>query len=317
MADRLRARTALAVLLILLTIAGIHAVGPAVGLDFPPRRIVITIGIVLEVVLAALLLALRWRPAAQGRTEPAENLDAKLRALLGRVLATGLILIPAAILFASVHRLHRSRPVPPLLLGRGRNHVKLQTGRAGQSHVDLMIVQEVLVALVIAAIIVLAVIIWRRRRSRLPRLDAPAGDVTGTPADLARAVESGRLALREFDDAAAAIIACYVAMEDSLAAAGAARGDAETPDELLARAATAGLVGGRPAGRLTELFYEARFSSHPMPMSQRDQAEQALAELAATLAAAAPDLAPETAAAGPAGQHDAAGRNDAADRPGR
>jgi hypothetical protein len=61
--------------------------------------------------------------------------------------------------------------------------------------------------------------------------------------DLREAVESGRSALRTLDDARAAIIACYVAMENSLARRGAARGIAGTPDELPARARNTGVVG--------------------------------------------------------------------------
>ena len=33
-------------------------------------------------------------------------------------------------------------------------------------------------------------------------------------------------------------------------------------------------------GTLTGLFYEARFSTHPMPPAKRDQAQRALADLA-------------------------------------
>ena len=40
---------------------------------------------------------------------------------------------------------------------------------------------------------------------------------------------------------------------------------------------------GTAAARLTALFYEARFSSHPLGRGQRDAAEQALDELAAGL----------------------------------
>jgi hypothetical protein len=73
-------------------------------------------------------------------------------------------------------------------------------------------------------------------------------------------------------------------METSLAERGAARTAADTPDELLARATTSGIVHGGAAGRLTALFYEARFSSHPLAAGQRDAAEQALDELARALA---------------------------------
>ena len=65
---------------------------------------------------------------------------------------------------------------------------------------------------------------------------------------------------------------------------GAALGVADTPDELLARARDTGVVRGAAVARLTALFYEARFSSHPLDRSQRDAAGQALDELAATLA---------------------------------
>jgi hypothetical protein len=80
--------------------------------------------------------------------------------------------------------------------------------------------------------------------------------------DVLEVVESGRSALRAIDDARAAIIACYVAMEASLDERGAARVIADTPDELLTRATAMGIVRGTAASRLTGLFYEARFSSH-------------------------------------------------------
>ena len=105
--------------------------------------------------------------------------------------------------------------------------------------------------------------------------------------ELREAVESGRLAFAELDDARAAIIACYVAMERSLADQGAARGAADTPDELLARVISAGIVRGAAARRLTGLFYEARFSTHPLGRAERDAASAALDELAAELGASA------------------------------
>jgi len=43
------------------------------------------------------------------------------------------------------------------------------------------------------------------------------------------------------------------------------------------------LVSPAAAASLTALFYEARFSTHPMSTAHRDAAEQALAELAAIL----------------------------------
>jgi nitroreductase len=142
-----------------------------------------------------------------------------------------------------------------------------------------------LYGLLIAALVAGVLLsIWWARRFR-PSLGAGRRDfVAQDPEDMLEAVESGRSALRTFDDARAAIVACYVAMENRLAQRGAARAVAETPDELLARASAGGLVRGTAAERLTALFYEARFSSHPLGREQRDAAEQALDELAAALA---------------------------------
>jgi hypothetical protein len=44
------------------------------------------------------------------------------------------------------------------------------------------------------------------------------------------------------------------------------------------------VIRGTAAARLTALFYEARFSSHPLGPAERDAAEGALDELAAALA---------------------------------
>ena len=127
-------------------------------------------------------------------------------------------------------------------------------------------------------------VLLRRRQpghAVVPPDEASLAD--GQRGDLQDAVSSGQRALGELDDARAAIIACYVAMEQSLAAAGADHTDADTPDEFLARAAAAGVVRGAAAGELTGLFYEARFSAHELAAAQRDAAREALEQLAADL----------------------------------
>ncbi len=296
MPDRVSPRAVLAVLLLLLTIAGIGAAGPAIGLHRPPRPVLLTTAAALEVVLAGLLVALRWR------VRPAVGVGARLRPLLSGTLVTGLIAVPVATLIGSIGEIRRLRPVHKGRLGSAGHPARSHVARARPSAVGPAIGHDVLIGLLIAAVIVVVILAWRRRRAwaRLPRRDNLADEETGTPADpaaAARAVGSGRLALRELDDARAAIIACYLAMEESLAAAGAGRGVAETPDELLARAVAAGLVIAAPSASLTALFYEARFSTHPLPAQRRDAAERALADLAATL----PDpAAPDPAAREPA-----------------
>src|SRR5262245_8059699 len=292
MPDRLTSRTVLAVLLILLTIAGIRAASPAVGAHFAATPVLIATGCALEAVLAGLLIALRrgLRPAAgphPATLGPAAGPAARLRPMLSRAIQMLLVVVPLATLIGIIVRSHwhlRLRGRRGLAEhGAGRTH----KFRFGGHHLVVLGANPryVIIALLMAAIIIAAILIWRRRRrwSRAGRFDIPADDDTSTPADLARAVDSGRLALHELDDARTAIIRCYLAMEESLAEAGAARAAAETPDELLSRAFDAGLVPDLPARRLTALFYEARFSTHPMPLVRRDEAEQALAELAAAL----------------------------------
>ncbi|HEX5189206.1 MAG TPA: DUF4129 domain-containing protein [Streptosporangiaceae bacterium] len=290
MPDRLTSRTVLAALLLLLTIAGIRAAGSAVTTSTPALPLLTGTGCALEAVLAALLVMLRWRRRPRGSqadpaTDPVTGPAARLRLMLTGVIVIGLIAIPAAILIASLARIRPRRRPPQRRLRPGGRPGRLHPGHVVHAPAAVTYLQYVLLALVIAAIIAAAVMLWRRRRrwSRPPRIPVAPDLETDTPAELARAVDSGRVALRELDDARAAIIGCYVAVEDSLAEAGAARAAAETPDELLDRAVTGGIVSAAPAGRLTALFYEARFSTHTMPSSRRDDAERALAEIAATL----------------------------------
>lgn len=137
--------------------------------------------------------------------------------------------------------------------------------------------------LVLAAVVgvALAVLAMLRRAGR--RAGARTGVFDGPPEvpGLAAAISAGDSALREPAlDARAAIIACYVAMERVLAEHGAAREVADTPAELLDRAVGAGLIRSDAALRLTDLFREARFSSHPMGEADRTRATAALAELA-------------------------------------
>ncbi|HEX2319217.1 MAG TPA: DUF4129 domain-containing protein [Streptosporangiaceae bacterium] len=279
MPDRLTSRAVMAVLLLLLTIAGIRAAGPALTIKTPAMPVALGIGAALEAVLAVLLIALRWRPRVTAG--PA----ARLRLLLTGMLVTGLIAIPAAVLIAVLAHIHpRRRRQRPHQNPGGRSG-KLHLRDHGHAAISADYIRYALIALLVAAIMIAAIAIWRRRRLWLLSATSPLAEDedTDTPAELARAVDSGRLALRELDDARAAIIGCYLAMEASLAEAGATRAAAETPDELLERAVGAGLVDAAPAGRLTALFYEARFSTHPMAQARRDEAERALSDLAASL----------------------------------
>jgi hypothetical protein len=219
--------------------------------------------------------------------------------MLRFALGAGAAAVAAATLIGLHLHLFNRKPrtvrVPTLPTARPSISARPGSGRFPVFHIPVAALLYIL--LIVALLAGVALSIWWARRLRPsigPRQD---GFIAEDSEDLREAVESGRSALRTVDDARAAIIACYLAMENSLAARGTARAIADTPDELLARARASGLVRGTAAARLTALFYEARFSSHPLDHRQRDAAERALDELAVALAET------ETAAAGagPAG----------------
>ena len=276
-------------LLILLGLAGLRGVVTAPRWNGSLRHEGVAIGLALEVILGVLLAATVRRRSKAAHTAmlggtPESDVVAKLRGALIFVLGAGMIAVAVALIaglhlhaFSAAPAARKPKPQPTLTAPPGA-----PAPPASGLHVSLI---PLLYALLIVALVAAVVLsIWWSRRFR-PSLRGRHGDfIAEDPEHLREAVESGRSALRTVDDARAAIIACYVAMEQSLAERGTARAVADTPDELLARATTSGLVHGTAAARLTGLFYEARFSSHPLGRAQRDAAEQALDELAAALA---------------------------------
>jgi hypothetical protein len=80
-----------------------------------------------------------------------------------------------------------------------------------------------------------------------------------------------------------AIIGAYVSLLDGLAACGVARRDHEGPMEHLRRALGVLRVQPRPSRQLVHLFGLARFSTHPLDDSHREQALSALGAVAEDL----------------------------------
>ena len=291
-------------LLVVLVIAGLRGAVPAPGWNGPLRAYGIPIGIALEVLCCAGLIAVHVREtaarrAAAGRPYTGEDRDIEpqeaLRFTLKYVLGVCMLAI-GAVLISDLH-LHfftkpRSRPPTAPTLIKGLPKPRTQASGGSAFHLPLgPILYGLLVVALVAAV---AISIWWSTRLRRPAAPLVIEDVSTE--ELREAVAEGRAALAGIDDARAAIIACYVAMERSLAERGTARASADTPDELLARAVAAGVVRGGAAGRLTALFYEARFSTHPLGSGQRDAASAALDDLAGELAARASEAGSQAAA---------------------
>jgi hypothetical protein len=296
-------------LLIILGLAGLRGAVTTPRWNGPLRHDGPVVGLALEAVLGVLLvITLRRRSAALNAAavrggEPPDSVAAKLRTVLTAVLAVGMVAVAVAIVIGLHLHAFSAVPVRPPVPVKIKVSSKARVGpglaHSSSIHIPLTAVLYALLIAVLVAGVLLSV--WWSRRFGLPGRSREDGFVVEDSEDLREAVESGRSALRSIDDARAAIIACYVAMENSLAERGTARAVADTPDELLARATRSGVVRGTAAARLTALFYEARFSSHPLGRAQRDAAERALDELAAALADAGPgDTALADAGPGPA-----------------
>jgi Domain of unknown function (DUF4129) len=278
------ARILLAALLVVLVLVGLRGGIAGRGWRGPYRYDGIAIGAGLEVILAGLLVAV----AVRGRRAPDDFLAARLRGVLRAVLLAALVAVPAALLLSAPLRGHQ----PPVrqLPGHPQPTARpLPTHRPQPPagfHVPAADLLYALLAIAVIAGIAGCILLLRRHpagQTGPPDADASLADGEPERAGLRQAVTSGRRALAGLDDTRAAIIACYLAMERSLAAAGASRSAADTPDEFLARAAEAGLVHSAAAGQLTGLFYEARFSSHELTRAQRTAAEDALRRLATDL----------------------------------
>jgi hypothetical protein len=143
-----------------------------------------------------------------------------------------------------------------------------------------------LVLFAVLAGVGLAVVAFRRRG---PIDDEPFDDGDEEPSEitaLADAVSAAEVELDSHgDDTRAAIIAAYLAMERQLVASGSTRHASDTPTDFLMRAMSASRVSRGSATRLTELFREARFSTHPMPPTARADAARALARVGDDLSA--------------------------------
>jgi hypothetical protein len=154
------------------------------------------------------------------------------------------------------------------------------TGAAASGQADAAFLLGAAAALLAAAALVV-VALWLRHRRRAA---AAPRDRAAAPSPLADAVAAGTAALGATAGAREAIIACYAAMEASLATAGSPRRAADTPEELLSRAEGDGIIRTPAARRLTALFREARFSPHQLADAQRQAALAALGEIADDLA---------------------------------
>jgi Domain of unknown function (DUF4129) len=232
----------------------------------------------LELFCVGLLVALRVR---RRRAPDGGPVAAKLRLALPRIIIV--VMIGLAAPLVQVLHLPKTKPRPvaphPVRIGKPRPIPKVQVAPTSSGSPEIL--KYVLLAVIAVALVAAFILLLRRVRSR--EMEAAVAPEEDDQSALREAVAAGRTALGELSEPRMAIIHCYLAMERSLAEAGAARVAAETPDELLARSIAAGLLRGAAAAELTSLFYEARFSTHQVPPSARERALRALDAISAEL----------------------------------
>jgi hypothetical protein len=255
------------------------------------------VGLAVLFAIAALIAATKYRGHVRVTDVPTVALD-RLRQATVAILFASAVLVPFALIL-----LHRpiagtgSTPYPiPSARGSGGSRppvtaVPTRPTASGRHFAfDLSSLLWVLLGGVGVALAIGLVVFALRMLSKLPQSGPTEATppVPGTDADdeaLADALLAGRSALAG-DDARAAIIACYAAMEASLSNAGVARERADSPSDLLRRAKTRDLpgTGALDAAALTDLFREARYSTHPMTGQHLATARRALDSVTAALA---------------------------------
>ncbi|MFG1807995.1 DUF4129 domain-containing protein [Streptomyces sp. NPDC049040] len=244
----------------------------------------------LACLAVGLLLSSRYR-ARLGYDQNLPPFEQRLADAVRVTLIAAAVLIP--VLLLSMHRFPSQgraepAPTPRSDIPPPPAHTFIPKPKRDRSgHALSISLPHILVVIGIAVLVVVLLLAGYRLWRQLHRTAVRPAEDAYHPAEqevLADAVDSGRRALLDGNDARAAVIACYAAMEASLARSGVARRASDSPQDLLERAAGSGLLTGSHGTGLTALFREARYSTHPMDRTHRDRAAEALDAIAAQLA---------------------------------
>jgi len=141
----------------------------------------------------------------------------------------------------------------------------------------------VAVVLCVAGIAALATFLAYRARRRAVERDE---DEPSLALDLADVLAETLDDLRAEPDPRKAVIAAYARLERALTAFGVPRRESDAPGEYLQRILIELEVGARHASQLTQLFEDAKFSSHPIGVEKKEEAITLLKLIRADLYAA-------------------------------
>ncbi len=140
----------------------------------------------------------------------------------------------------------------------------------------------VLLLLGVLGFLILMMVRARRRVDRVPLEEELAQTAEEQRAAVLAAVEAGLVDLDD-GDPRAAVIACWVRLEQAAAAAGTPREPGDTPSDLVLRLLAEHQVSPDVLYPLAEVYRLARYATHTVDVTMRDQARAALRQLRAEL----------------------------------
>ncbi len=260
-----------------------HADGSGAAGDLRVTLSVLVVLVAVAAVVLLVLLASLFR-GARRRRSPDEVLVARQPPIPAWKALPFLPLVVAVTLAAFVvvealggAQIHPQSIVRPATARRTAAAPAAALGRAGGSGLELSTGVVVAgAALIVLLCATAAGVVLRDRASRRSTVSARDGTLETEIDEAIADLVSGSSARR-------AVIGAYVRMERALAGRALAHRASEAPREYLARTRAALGAAGESAGRLTELFEEARFSPHEIGEPMRQEAIDALAALRAEL----------------------------------
>jgi uncharacterized protein DUF4129 len=137
----------------------------------------------------------------------------------------------------------------------------------------------------VLVLVAVGLLIWYLLRNGLRTRSRTLEDVEPPPVPQTReevlaAVEAGLSDLDDSDtDPRRAVIACWVRLEQAAAGAGTPRHPGDTPTELVGRLLAGHQVSAAVLYPLAEVYRVARYATHTVDVTMRDQARAALHQL--------------------------------------
>lgn len=245
---------------------GVDQRGGSPGSDTAVVAVAILVGALSLGFVVVVALRTRQLPGSSSEPEPVGH-GVLLKPLLTPVMATLLLLLAYSLVIGPClsDKSQRERTV------RGKSSSTTTAKSADQSdHTDRpnWTVVTGIVLGVAGVAMALAAAASRRRSSVEPDEPTLGDEIALSLVDLD--------SLDEDPDHRRVVIRAYARMERALGRTGIPRERSETPQEFLRRALAHLGAGATPASRLTGLFEQARFSTHPVDQAMRADAAAAL-----------------------------------------